>query len=67
VQLSDDLVRLAQSRQWPGEKIAGEYRARAGRAGEGDFALAGHRDTRQFGGRARMGKTAPTVPRLGMW
>jgi len=59
VQLGDDLVRLAECRQRPGEKIAGAYRARSGRAEEGDFPFAGHRDAGQFGGRVDMGKTAP--------
>jgi hypothetical protein len=40
------------------KKIAGAYRARSGRAKEGDFAFAGHRDAGQFGGRVGMGKTA---------
>src|SRR5437762_1746893 len=37
VQLGDDLVRLAERRQRPGQKIGGAYRARSGRAEEGDF------------------------------
>ena len=47
---------------WPTAKIAsrpGAYGARSGRAEEGDFAFAGHRDAGQFGGRVGMGKTAP--------
>src|SRR5437773_8932717 len=59
MQLGDDLVRLAECRQRPGEKIAGAYRARSSLTEEGDFALAGHRDAGQFGGRIGMGKTAP--------
>jgi len=59
VQLGDDLVRLAECRQRAGEKIAGAYRPRPGRAKEGDVARAGHRDAGQFGGRVGMGKTAP--------
>ena len=51
--------KLAECRQRPGEKIAGAYGARSGRAEEGDFAFAGHRDAGQFGGRVGMGKTAP--------
>jgi hypothetical protein len=43
----------------PVKKIAGAYGARSGRAEEGDFAFAGHRDAGQFGGRVGMGKTAP--------
>src|SRR5436190_22393511 len=50
-QLGDDLVRLAECRQRPGEKIAGAYRARSSLTEECDFALAGHRDAGQFGGR----------------
>ena len=59
MQLGDDLVRLTWRRQRPREKVAGAYRRRSGRAEEGDFALAGHRDAGQFGGRVGMGKTAP--------
>src|SRR6202040_1429913 len=59
VQLSDDLVRLAERRQRPSEKIAGADRARSIRAEESDFPLAGHRDAGQFRGRVGMGKATP--------
>src|SRR4029077_17399674 len=66
-QLGDSLVRPAERRERPGEKIARAYRARSGRAAEGDFALASHRDAGQLGGRVGMGKATPTVPRLRIW
>src|SRR4029077_9822987 len=58
-QLGDDLVRLAERRQRPSEKIAGADRARSDRAEESDFPLAGHRDAGQFGRRVGMGKATP--------
>src|SRR5262249_21648614 len=59
VQFGDDLLPPAERCQRPGEKIAGTYGARTGLADEGDFALAGNRDARQFGGGVGMGETAP--------
>src|SRR5262249_14608010 len=59
VQFGDDLVRPAERRQRPGEKLAGTYCARAGRAEEGGLALTSPRDPGQLGCRVGMGKAAP--------
>jgi xanthine dehydrogenase iron-sulfur cluster and FAD-binding subunit A len=48
IPLGDDLVRPAERRQRPREKIAGACGARSSRTAEGDFAVTSYGDTGQF-------------------